>query len=39
MVVVQLEAGIGNRPGDFILKNGSKYLVKIKNEDNDPQVF
>jgi hypothetical protein len=35
----QLEAGVGNRPGDFILKSGSKYLVTIKNEDNDPQYI
>jgi hypothetical protein len=35
----QLESGVGNRPGDFVLKSGSKYLVTVKNEDNDPQYI
>jgi hypothetical protein len=31
------QSGIGNRPGDYILKNGSKYMFKIKNLDVDFQ--
>ena len=34
-----IEAGIGDRPGEFILKNGSKDLIKLKNESNESQVL